>query len=473
MQVAVERRPGSQVALTITVEPAVLEQRMEELFQRHARRVTIPGFRPGKAPRKMLEERIPRSALLQDAIEDVIDATYKQALTEQELQPLERGEIEDVKTAEDLTLTYVVRVSVRPEVTLADYSKLVVKHTPTQVADDQVEAEIERLRERTSDFSEVTDEGIETGDYVTIDYTMTVDGEAYPEGDTTGYPLEVGSDTFFPELNEGLLELKQGETKTISHSYPEDYTNADLAGKTAEFAVTVQQVRRMRKPEATDAWAQMISQGSIENVEQLRERLQHNLQVMAQQADQDAIRGQLVSQVVEQSQLEIPDTLVEEEYEHLMHDLEHRLSQERMGLEEYAEMINRSVEDIKNEQMLLARDLVRRSLVLQEIARRERIVVSDEDINALLAGAAPGESDVRKVRKELEKSGRLDQLMSRIFHEKVLSFLQSHADVQEGDAAAPATEAASAEEAPAKEKKPRRTKKSKEAAEESSDESAS
>jgi trigger factor len=431
MQVAVERRPGSIVALTITVEPAVLQQHMEQLFEKHARRVSVPGFRPGKAPRRLLEERINQQLLQQEAVEATIDTTYKAALHEQNLEPLERGEIEDLDTADDLTLTYTVLVSVRPEVTLQPYEGLKVKTQATKVTDEQATAEIERLRERTADFSEVMDDGIVNGDYVTIDYTMTLDDEPYPDGDTSGYPLEVGTDTFFPELNKGLLGVKQGETTTITTTYSADYSNKEWAAKTASFAVTIQQVRRLIKPDADDAWAQIISQGALPTIEELRTRLKANLQAMAAQADHEHVRNELVRQVVEGASLDIPDTLVEEEYEHLLHELEHQLSHERMSLEDYAESTNRGIEDIKNEQHLLARDMVRRSLALQEVARREDLFVTAEDLDDTLeALAAGGGRTARAVRAELEKEGRLETLTSRIFHEKVLGFLESHAQIE-------------------------------------------
>jgi len=431
MQTSVERRPGSKVALSVTVEPAVLKERMDRLYQKRARTVAIPGFRPGKAPRKLIDERMaplmPR--IQQEAIEAVIDATYKDALREQDIEPIEQGEIDDINVGDDQSLTYTVLVSVRPEIKLPEYTGIEVKRPVTEITDEQVAKEIENLRDRTADFGEVIDEGIQTTDYVTIDYTMSIDGEPYPEGDTTGYPLEVGTDTFFPELNEALLGVKQGDIVTVTHTYPEDYSVKELAGKTGTFEVTVQQVRRVIRPELTDEWASLISQGALPNIDALRERLKENLQAMAKQADQEQLRNDLVSKVVEGAELELPDVMVEEEIEHLMHELEHRLSHERVSLEEYAEMSNRSVDDIRNEQQLMARDMVRRSLVLQEIARREQLFVTPEELDATVQALTPSGSDVKEFRASLEKSGRLNTLASRIFHEKVLSFLESHAKI--------------------------------------------
>ncbi len=438
MQVDVERRPGGQIALTVTVEPAIVEQRVEQLFQKYARRVNVPGFRPGKAPRQLVEARIERGALVRDAMEDVIESTYKDALREQQIEPLERGEIEDVKTGDDLTLTYRVLVPVRPQVELPDITSLSVEYTATRVTEEQVNAEIERLSERTAEMTEVSELGIQEGDLVTVDYTVKIGGADYPEGATSGYPLEVGSDTFFPELNEGLLGAKQGEQRVISKEYPPEYSNPELAGKTADYEITVQRVQRKMKPEATDAWAMTITGGAVNTLEELRERIEQNLHELAQRMDHDQIREELMRQVVRQATLDIPDAMVKEEHEHLMHALEERLARDYMDLEDYAETVDRTVAEITSEQLVMARDFVRRSLVMQEIARRNQIFVTEEDIEALLIleGYQHGERDIQVIRKqlktlrkEMEKSGRLDHMVSRLFQEKILSFLEEHAQV--------------------------------------------
>ena len=428
MQVAVERLPGSKVALTITVEPEAVQQKTEQLFQQHARRVAIPGFRPGKAPRRLLEERVNMKSVQQDAVEALIDVSYKQALDEEKLHPLERGDVDDLNLADDQTLTYTVTVCVRPEITLPDYADISVSLETTVITDAAVDAEIERVRERLAEHQEITDSGIEVDDYVTIDYTMTVDGEPYPEGDASGYPLEVGTDTLFPELNEGLLGAKLGDIVTIKKSYPADYSTPELAGKTAEFAITVQEIRRNIKPEATDAWASTITQGTIETMEELRERVKENLQSAAMQSDRENLRNQIVRKMVEASTLELPETLVDDEYEHLMTQLENELAHRRMTMDEMLDS-NGMTEDIfQDSQRTLAKNMVRRSLVLQEIGTRENLLVTEEEIDGTLA-ALSSDTSVKAMRKELEKSGRMDGLVGRIFHEKVLTLLENKVNV--------------------------------------------
>ncbi|MHB9108325.1 MAG: trigger factor [Armatimonadota bacterium] len=440
MQVAVERRPGSQVALTVTVEPEQVQERIEQLFQKYARRVTVPGFRPGKAPRSLVEGRVDMAALAQDAMEDLIETSYRDALKQEDLQPLEQGKIEDQSIGDDKSLTYTVLVTVRPEIKLPDLKEIQVRHIATEVTDEHVNMQIDRLRESGADFAEMTDTPIETGDFVTIDYTMQVDGEPYPEGDTSGYPLQVGSDTFFPELNDALLGLKAGDTTTVTTTYAEDYSNTELAGKTATFQVAVQSLRRQVLPELDEAWVSAISGGSLQAVDELREAVKKRLVQDAERMDRDHVRSELLSQLVEKTEMEVPTAMAEEEYEHLMEDLEHRLSHERMSMEDYARQQGKTVADIENEEQVMARDMVRRSLILQEIARQGQISVTDQELDTMILvesfsrGTAQSiekaQRDLPKMRKEMEKSGQLDRLANRLFQEKILAYLEENADVE-------------------------------------------
>jgi len=292
MEVQIEQRPGCVVAMTVKVEADQVREQMGILLEKAARRINIPGFRPGKAPRKLVEERIDHAALAQDAVEAAMNASFKEALREHQLEPLDEVQMEDMKTGEDMSVTYTVTFPARPVISLPPLNELEVNYTVTTVTDEQVEAEITRLREQSADFTEV-EEGIQKGDYVTIGYTMTVNGEPYPDGDMSGYPLEVGTDTFFPELNEGLLGLKRDETTTLTVNYPDDYSNKDLAGKTAVFTVTIEQVRRRQIPEATDEWVVLMSNGEAQNLDDLRRALRAELQRMAAQMDRSQIREAL------------------------------------------------------------------------------------------------------------------------------------------------------------------------------------
>lgn|GEM_PF-1035735 len=438
MQVEIERQSGSRITVTITVEPEKVKERREQLFQKYARHASVPGFRPGKAPRILVESRIDQSALMQNVIDDVIENTYKEALREKNLQPLEQGKIKDMKVGEDMSLTFQVELSVFPEVKLPDYSEIIVRYTATEVTDEMVEAQIERYRENSIDYLEMPDVEIENGDFVTLDYTAKMDGEPYPEGDMAGYPLEVGADTLFPELNEALIGMKAGETTTITATYDDNYSNSDLAGKTVEYMVVVRGVRRKVLPELDDVWVVSISDGVMQTVDELRGEVRNRLERDARRMDRDHVRSEILNQLSAKSEVEAPSTLIEEEYERLMEELEHRLAHERLTMEQYARDTGRSVAELENEQQIMARDMVRRSMILQEIVRREHITVNEKEIdtsvmiNSLTQGGRSVEQverDLPKLRKEMEKTGQLDNLVNHLLTQKVISFVQEHADV--------------------------------------------
>ena len=434
MNVNVEKKANSKATISITITSDEMTQHIETAFGKQAARITVPGFRQGKAPRAMIESRINPQLLQQDTVDVAIESSYRKALSDENLEPLEQGTIEDYKFNDDGSFTYSVSATLRPEITLPDYKGITVNAPKTEVTDLQVDSEIDRIVTGTTQFGEVTDSGIEVGDYVTINYTATVDGQVSDELSTNGYPLEVGNDTFFPELNEGLLGLKVGEEKTIEVKYDADKADEKLAGKDISYAIKIDQVRRMLKPEVTDEWVKEITNNELSSVEELRDRIKQNLSSMAVQSDKEHARNEILRAVVDGAEIEIPDLLADEELTHIIEDFDSRLLKSHMTLEEYAEQSNKTIDDIRTEQQIMARDMVRRSLVLQEIARREKLLVTNEDLNSMIDVLAAGNNmKPYKMKKELEKSGQINSLANRLFQEKIFSFLEENATIVSGN----------------------------------------
>jgi len=453
MNINVERKANSKAVITITILSDDMAKHLEVAFEKQASRIAIPGFRPGKAPKNMVEARINPQLLQQDAVDLAIDKSYRQALNDESLEPLEQGSIEDYKFNDDGSFTYTVNVTLRPEVFLKDYKGITVNVNKTEVKDEQVEGEIERIVAGSTSFGEVKDSGIIIGDYVTIDYNAKVDGEIDEELSTTGYPLEVGNDTFFPELNEGLLGLKADEEKVIDVKYKKTNANEKLAGKSVSYEIKVAQVRRMIRPEVTDEWVTEMSGGEITTVDDLKERIKQNLVGMAAQSDREHARNEILRMVVEGAELDIPDVLADEELAHLIDDFDSRLMRSHMTIEEYAEQAKKSVDDIRTEQQIMARDMVRRSLVMQEVARRENLLVTKEDLDSMIQIlAASNNMKSYKMKKELEKNGQINNLANRLFQEKIFAFLEENANIVGGD-----EQSTPSEDAP-KPKKPRAKK---------------
>ncbi|MEI7833902.1 MAG: trigger factor, partial [bacterium] len=344
MQVSVERLPGSLVVLKISVDTASVEKQVEVSYRKNASHVTVPGFRPGKAPRALIEERLNPELLLREAVDDLIESSFQQALKENELIPIEQAKLSDLKLEDDKSFSYQVTFTVEPEVTLGDYKGIAIDTTATKVTDDAVDEEVEKILDQASQYEDLTDSGIIKGDYVTVDYTMKLNGVEYPDGVTEGYPLEVGTDTFFTELNEGLLGAKVGDVVTVNTKYADDYGDPDLAGKDGEFAITIKSLRRRVRPELTDEWVEKLSSATLHTVEEFKERVQEHLQKQADESDRERIRTELVNKVVAAATVEIPEIMIEQEAEELMHDFEHRLSHNHLTLDDYADYQKTTVE---------------------------------------------------------------------------------------------------------------------------------
>ncbi len=439
MQVSEEHLPGSIVALTVSVETEMVEKQIEVAYRKNASKVTVPGFRPGKAPRALIAERLNPEMLMREAVDDLIETSFQQALKENELIPIEQAKLSDLKLEDDKSFSYKVTFTVEPGVTLGEYKGVEVSITSTRVTDEMIVEEIEEILTQSTKYEDITDSGVITGDYVTIDYTMKVNGEDYPEGNVEGYPVEIGTDTLFAELNEGLLGIKVGEIVTIKTTYADDYSDKELAGKEAEFAITITNVNRRVRPEMNDELAMQLSNGTVQNAEELQTRIREHLERQAKESDSESIRTELVTKIVDAAVLEIPDVMVDEEVDALMHELQHRLSHNRFTLDDYADYMKTTTEAIQEEQHEIAIKVVRRSLVLANIAKNENIFVSEQDIDIAIMmqlmqqGVASDEKslrkEMRKVRKDLNKDGRIQEIAGNIRQQKIIGFLQKNAKI--------------------------------------------
>lgn len=442
MQIAVEQRPGSRVALTITVGADVVTQEATSVFRKYASRVKVPGFRPGKAPQNMIAGMVDQEAVMNHAIDNVIDKTYREALNEHKFIPLERAQVEDMTQEEDGSLKYVVVLTIRPAIKLGDYKGIEITRQTTEVTEEMVQAEIDRVLKSSAKYDFVTDEII-AEDYAIINYTAKIDGEVAEDLASSGYPVWVGHDSIFPEINDGIIGKKATDEFTVSKEYAADFSDESLAGKTVEYTVTIENVRRLVVPELTDEFVATISDNTLANKDELVERVRLNLKYMAENNDTDNLRTEIVRKVVEQSEMELPEIEVDEEYNHLMHGLEERLQKRHTTIEQFAEQSGRTIEDIQNEQKLIAQDMVRRSLVLADIAGTEGINVTDEDIDGVFAmeiyrnkGEMSGKAmakEIANLRREMKKTGALYNIEGKLRYEKVVSFLLQNAVILNPD----------------------------------------
>lgn len=431
VQVEVKDLEGGQVELAVCVPREPVQAARDRVIKAFASRARIPGFRPGKAPRAVLERHLDQEALKERIVEALLADAYEAALAKAGLQPLDRGRIYQADLAEDGSLVFSAAVILRPEISLGEYQGLRVTRRVTRVTDAQVEAELERVRSRRAEFQALPQgAAVEKGDLVIVDWDMFVDGERREEGSASGYPLEVGKDELFPQLNEALPDAYPTETREFEVSYPSDHADPSLAGKTAHFRVTVREARRRQLPGLDNDFAKQVS--DLETLEALRARIRENLEALGKAIADREVREDLVRQVCDSASLTVPQALVSREVDRRIEEITEELARRGLTLDRHLENIGRAFEDWRADLELEARHAARRALVLDEIGTREKIQVSNEEIEEEIRQQAEAEEiEEARLRERLSNSAALNRLVTRIYHRKVVQFLLDHAQVTE------------------------------------------
>jgi len=378
-----------------------------------------------------VERHLDQEALKEEIVEALLADAYDAALEKAGFQALDRARIGEAELADDGALAFSATVTRRPEIALAEYQGLPVTRRATRVTDAQVQAELERLRSRLAQFQALPqDAAIEQGDLVIVDCEMFVDGQKREDGSASGYPLEVGHDDLFPQLNDILPGARPGETREFEISYREDHSDPSLAGKQAQFRVAIREARRRQLPPLDDDFARQVS--DLDTLEALQVRIRENLQALGDAiADRDA-REDLVRQACESASLTVPQAIVGREVDRRIDEITEELERRDLVLHQYLENLGRAFEDWRADLELDARHAARRALILDEIGSREKIQVSNEEIEQEIRERAEVEKiEEARLRERLSDSAELNRLVTRLYQRKVIQFLLDHAQVTE------------------------------------------
>jgi trigger factor len=399
---------GNKVRLTVEIDEAEMDDALDDVLQRLSREVRVPGFRPGKVPRRVLESRMGgRVALRGEAIREALPDFYSRAVDETEVDPIDQPDIDITAGEESGPLSFEAVVEVRPTVAIPGYGGLVVALPALEVTDEEVTAQVDRLRATSGELVEVT-RPVLTGDQVTVDIRGTR-AEADADGDDSDltaddFLYEVGSEGVIPGLDDQLLGTKAGDSVTFD-------AELENLGQTVSFTVTVKDVKELSLPDADDAWASEASE--FATLEELRadiaERLRQRRIVEAQMALQQKTVEALVELVTE----EVPEQLVLAELRERIHDLNHRLEGQGMSLGQFLGVTGRSEEEFLDELRVQALQSVKADLALRALVEAEDIQVTDEELDEELAAMGSRlEMDADQVRSQLERAGRLAAVRS-------------------------------------------------------------
>lgn len=366
----------------IEADEEATRKAQEAAYRQVSGRVNVPGFRRGKAPRPMVERLVGRDTILREAAQIALPDMYRKALEETGTDPLYDPDI-DVISLEPLA--FKVTVSVRPEVKLPEYQRIRLPKGEATVSDEMVERALANIREQHAEWVPV-ERPVQEGDTAVIDAHATSGEESILDEHDVEYLVDPARNIPVPGFAEQVIGMSAGETKTFTLTFPEDYRSAALAGKEANFEVRVQSVKEKRLPALDDDLAKTA--GEFDTLEQLRENVRARLLASAQANLDEEYQETVVNTVVEQAELELPLQMVEEQAEHSLHDLEDRLQAQNMSMPEYLNLVKKTRLQLLDDMRAEARLVLRRQFVLNAVAEREGIEVSDEEIKNEVETAA-------------------------------------------------------------------------------------
>lgn len=430
MQVTPEPLDPCQVALTIEVEGDKVVQAVDRAYREYAKYVSVPGFRKGKAPMNFVRQRVPEADVRQRTAELLVEPAYAEALKEQDIQPFAQPKLELVQLElTDKPFIFKAVVPLAPTVELGPYTGLTVERKRYELSDEDVDKQLERMRERAADYP-LVERPVAMGDLVIADVSAVT--EVRPEAaDPRPTMLEIGADNI-PGFDEHVVGMSAGDDKTFTLTYPSDYPEEDLAGEQADFTIKVNEVRAKEVPPLDDELAKKISNGKIESLETLKGNMRADLEKSLQESAENETDAALIEQIVAGSTIKFPPTLVEAEVDDEVRSLMARLEREGMELDEYLERSGKTREQAMAEFQQAAERRLQVGLVLGEVAEKENLGVTDADVDAAIAEQAEQRGTTpAAMRAIIEAQNGLPGMRNRAQTKKVLDFLRSSAIMEE------------------------------------------
>ncbi|MDC2863204.1 MULTISPECIES: trigger factor [unclassified Bacillus (in: firmicutes)] len=376
-----EKLEGNVGVLTIEVDAKEVNNSLDAAFKKVVKTINVPGFRKGKMPRPLFEQRFGVESLYQDALDIILPKAYGEAIDETGIFPVAHPEIDIEKFEKGQNLIFTAKVTVKPEVKLGEYKGLTVEKIDATVTEEDVENELTSLQERQAELVVKEDGTVENGDTAVIDFEGFVDGEAFEGGKGENYSLAIGSNTFIPGFEEQLVGLKAGEQKEVEVSFPEEYHAAELAGKPATFKVTVHEIKVKELPALDDEFAKDANE-EVATLDELKAKIRENLEVSKKQEAEQKVRDEVVEKASANAEIEIPEAMIETELDRMVREFEQRLSYQGMNLELYYQFTGTDEEKLKGQMKEDAAKRVTTNLVLEAIIEAEKIEATEEEVNA-------------------------------------------------------------------------------------------
>ena len=382
MSVQVEKLEKSMAKLTIEVSADDLEKAIESAYQKNRGKISIPGFRKGKAPRKMIEQMYGKGVFYEDAANELINSEYPKAAEESGEDIVSNPKIDISQVESGKPFIFTAEVALKPPVSLGKYKGVKVEKADLDVTDADVDAEIDKQRNTNARTVEIADRAVQKDDMITLDFEGFVDGEAFKGGKGEDYPLTIGSGAFIPGFEEQLIGVEIGKETEVKVKFPADYQAAELADKDAVFKCTVKAIKEKQLPELNDEFASDVSE--FETLQEYREDARKKL-VERKTAEAKAKKeDEAVKAVIEDSEMELPEAMIETQQRQIVNDFAQRLQMQGLSMEQYLQYTGSSVEKMMEQVKPQAEERIKSRLVLEAVAAAEKLEATDEEFETEL-----------------------------------------------------------------------------------------
>ncbi len=417
----------NEVKLELTVEAEKFDEAIKKVYFKSAKYFNIPGFRKGKAPMNIVEKYYGKEIFYEDAFNEVAEEALQQAIKESNLQIVSRPDIEVTQIEKGKDLIFIATMQTKPEVELGKYKGIEIKKIEYNVSDEDVEHELGHMQEHNSRLITIEDRPVEKGDIATIDFEGFVDGKAFEGGKAENHELEIGSNSFIPGFEDQVIGIKIDEQKEIKVKFPDEYFSKDLAGKDATFKVKVKEIKKKELPELDDDFAKDVSE--FDTIKELKEDIKNKIQKQNDEKAKYETEEAVIKAICEEIKVNIPSGMVETETDNMIKDIEQRLSYQGLKIEQYLQMMGKTIEDTKKEYEPQAIERIKSRLAIEAIIKAEKIEAKDEEIDEKMKEMAKNYGK-EEDKEFLENENVRKYIKEGITSEKAVDFIVKNAKIK-------------------------------------------
>lgn len=431
MKVNTERIDKKQVEITIEVDEKQVDEGLNYAYKKIVKQVNIPGFRKGKVPRKIIEQRFGVEVFYEEAIDYLMPKAYMEAMEKvaEDFEIVGKPDVDIVQMEQGKPFIFKAKVEVKPEFELGEYKGLELERVDMEVTSEDVEQELKNLQERHAQLEVMgEDDQVEKGDKILLDFVGKDEGVPFEGGSAENYSLEVGSNSFIPGFEEQLVGMKLNEEKVINVTFPEQYHSEELAGKAVTFDVKINEIKRKRLLDLDDEFAKDISE--FETLQELKDDIENNLKKQKEEMGKNQLRIQAIEKMVENHEIDVPESMIESQVDTFIREFDYRLNVQGLSLDKYLKYSNLKIEQIREQYKEDAIKAVKKDLILEAIVKAEDIKLSENELDAEIQRLAEAyNQEPEKIKEILERQGQLSAVEHSLKAEKALELVVDHAKI--------------------------------------------